>query len=66
MPIELLHPAELPKFESYVKTGDPGAGAGRFAQAKGTNPVNATTLIGAATLAEPDLPVEVEAVAVPA
>ncbi len=46
------------------KMADLGAGVARFAEATGTNSVKATTLIGVAALAEPDLLVEVEAVAV--
>jgi len=41
-----------------------GEGAGRAAQRLGVSPVRPTTLIGVAALAEPDLLIEVEAVAV--
>lgn len=41
-----------------------GEGAGRAAQRLGVNPRKPTTLIGVAALAEPDLLVEVEAIAV--
>lgn len=41
-----------------------GGGAGRAAERLGVNPVKPTTLIGVAALAEPDLMIEVEAIAV--
>lgn len=41
-----------------------GEGVGRAAARLGVNPVKPTTLLGVATLGEPDLLVEVEAVAV--
>jgi enamine deaminase RidA (YjgF/YER057c/UK114 family) len=41
-----------------------GEGVGRVAQRLGTSPFKATTLIGVAALSEPDLLVEVEAIAV--
>lgn len=46
------------------KMGPFMTGAGRVAQELGINPVRPTTLIGVAALAEPDLLVEIEAIAV--
>lgn len=46
------------------KMGGFGEGAGRAAAALGVDPVRPVTLIGVAALAEPDLLIEVEAVAV--
>jgi enamine deaminase RidA (YjgF/YER057c/UK114 family) len=46
------------------KLADLGAGAARAAQALGTDITKPITLLGVSTLAEPDLLIEVEAVAV--
>ena len=62
--------ADVAKLTIYVvdwtpeRMADLGVGAGRAAQRLGVDPRRPTTLIGVAALAEPDLLIEVEAVAV--
>jgi enamine deaminase RidA (YjgF/YER057c/UK114 family) len=62
--------ADIAKLTVYVvdwapaKMGDLFAGATRVAERLGIDPVKPTTLIGVAALGEPDMLVEVEAVAV--
>ena len=46
------------------KMAELGAGIGRAAGALGINPLKAATLIGVVALAEPDLMIEIEAIAV--
>jgi enamine deaminase RidA (YjgF/YER057c/UK114 family) len=62
--------ADVAKLTIYVVDWDPskladlGAGVGRAAAALGFDPTKAVTLLGVATLTEPDLLVEIEATAV--
>ncbi len=62
--------SDVAKLTIYVvdwtpeKLADLGAGAGRAAQRLGVDPRRPTTLIGVAALSEPDLLIEVEAIAV--
>jgi enamine deaminase RidA (YjgF/YER057c/UK114 family) len=62
--------ADVAKLTVYVvdwepsKMADFGEGAGRAAARLGVDPTTAATLIGVAALAEPDLLVEIDAVAV--
>ncbi len=62
--------ADIAKLTVYVVDWTPdkmaalGTGVGRAAQRLGIDPVKPTTLIGVAALGEPDLLIEVEAVAV--
>jgi enamine deaminase RidA (YjgF/YER057c/UK114 family) len=62
--------ADIAKLTIYVvdwtpeMMGDLGAGVGRAAERLGVDPIKPTTLIGVAGLGEPDLLIEVEAVAV--
>lgn len=62
--------ADIAKLTVYVvdwspeKMADLGAGALRAAEAAGVDPVRPITLIGVAALGEPDMLIEIEAVAV--
>jgi enamine deaminase RidA (YjgF/YER057c/UK114 family) len=62
--------ADVVKLTAYVvdwapaKMAELGVGAARAAEALGFDPVRPITLLGVAALAEPDLLVEVEAIAV--